>query len=1134
MRSLKPATENTTARHSTYLLLLIAMFIASCGGEDSSNSSGVSPNPAPPPSSGVGTTTLKVDAGAVCETLLTGEAYTSTPPALACNNGADPYTAYLDGNKSTPPDGETLGYAWSFDSKPAGSNAHLSGADTVNPTFVPDKAGPYVVQLVVSAGGVSSSRAVTLVVALDDAALNPNRATDPSASSYHFHGGLSSDCVQCHAANTALPPKPSTHAATSSLCQACHSPLGFRVVSAIDHAEAFGECSSCHDGVSATGKSDQHIPTTQDCSVCHDTKSFVTLNPDGSFDHSGVTGGCSACHNGTVATGTDSDPSPTGHPTIASECNDCHTTETFTTPFPNHADPQVVVPGTCGQAGCHDGLSVMSNGVAITGKNSAPNPHPDTGNITQACDLCHNTTSYDTGGEFDHGVLARHPIACKSCHDGLSATGMIQGHIPVAQAADCGNCHNTSTFVGGFVDHTSSTVTSQQCTDCHDGAHTWSFVDSTGTTTTLPIPGTPTTPQVLVDIHAAAAGQSCDNCHAAGESFTLATVDHSGFGSVGNITLPAQYTGCEECHNNQVSTGKPSGHLETTQDCGVCHDPQRSDWLGAGFDHSSVSVVSGVATPACSSCHDGALATGQSLTHVPEPTSGQDCVACHGTGFTSFAMPTFDHAAAGIADNCTRCHDGKVHDSVTVISKPATHIPTSADCSICHADTNNGPGINGSVVSGFTVADPFVNTAHPAYATGCRGCHNGSYDNSIYGAKGHPSDSVHATVDSNGWECNACHTTTGNFMETDPVNHQDAAVMAQPCVSCHVDGNTSGAIGKGPGHPSTSDVCQDCHQAGGSFVAGFDHTTLNAGGANQGLACTSCHDGVTATGKSQNHVPTNRDCLNCHAGYPPVTSSFAGGTFDHSGPEMLGKQCMQCHDGVVATGKSQTHIATSADCGACHSTTTFANATGFDHTGVTSGCQDSGCHYSGNPSVTDVTDDPNPLSHIPIENAGSEVDCYACHKNAGGTFTNATMDHSVVTFEACESCHDGNHDGSNAAHIVTTQSSTHMITSLSACASCHTSTTAWTSITYRHTGSGYPGDHSSRRITTCTQCHSDTHANEDISTFPSTALASDGSTPYGSTCAACHERNSHHGRPVPVKYLSCGKSGCHRVSSSSF
>ena len=1129
------------------LLLFVAMFTAGCGGGGSTTTP-----PIPPPLPG-SAALLTADAGGVCETLLNGEAYTRSTPPLACNGGVDPYTAYLDGSGSTTTGGDPLSYAWSFVSKPKGSNAVLADENTANPTFVPDKAGPYTLQLVVTANGISSERAVALVVALDDATLNPDPTTNPGALAYNFHGGLSDNCISCHTANAgaAIQAKSSTHIATSDACQACHYPLGFNVTNFVDHAEVFGTCSGCHDGIIATGKSTNHLVTTQECSDCHSTTTWINLNPDGTFNHTGITGGCSACHNGTVAIGTSSDPSPAGHPSISAECNACHTTATFATPFPNHSDPKVVVPGTCGQGGCHDGRSVMANGVAITGKNSAPNPHPDTGNITQACDSCHNTTTFNMGGVFDHGTLARHPIACKSCHDGLSATGVTAGHIPIAPTADCSNCHNTSTFVGGFVDHTSSTVTSQQCTACHDGTKTWSFVDSTGTTVTLPIQGTPTTPQVLVNIHAAAAGQSCGNCHSAGGSFANATVDHSGFGTLGNITLPAQYSGCSECHDGGVATGQSTGHLATTQDCGACHDPQRSDWFGAGYDHSGLSILGNTSTPTCVSCHDGSAATGQSVTHVPLPTTGQDCLVCHDTGFTSFAVPTFDHAAAGIMNNCTSCHDGKAHDGVIVIKKAAGHIPTSVDCGNCHSDTTNGPGVNGTATSGFTNADPFVNTVHPAYTTGCRTCHNGAYDNATYSARAHPSDSVHTTVDAKGWECNACHSTTGNFLETNPVNHQDPAIKAQACVSCHVAGNTTGAIGKGPTHPATSNLCQQCHQAGGTFIAGFDHTTLNTGAVNHGLACSTCHDGLTAAGKTVTHVPTARDCINCHAGYPPTASSFAGGTFSHSGPEMTGHQCMECHNDRIAVGKTKfgtfTHIATNSDCGACHSTTTFANATGFNHTGVTTGCAASGCHRSGTPNVVDVTDDPNPLPHIPIVNGSAEVNCYSCHKSAGGTFVSASMNHSVVTFEACQTCHDGGHDGSNTAHVVTAKSSAHFVTTVAACASCHTSTTAWTpvtAITYKHIPNppGYipvlpatNGNHSATKVTTCVQCHTDTKAgtvtikgNANISTFPSTN--------YGSTCATCHatKGEKEHGKPLTAKYQNCGQSGCHKITSNSF
>ena len=1118
------------------LLLSITMVTAGCGGGASSSTTVSSPSPSPSPTSG--TLILKADAGSVCETLLAGETYTKTPPALSCHQGADPYTAYLDGSKSTSSDGQPPSYAWSFVSKPSGSNAVLAGATTAKPTFVPDKAGAYTVQLVVSAQGVSSPRAVTLVVALDNATLNPNPASNPGATPYHFHGGLSSNCAVCHTvANPTLQSKPSTHIATSNLCQSCHSPLGYTIASFVDHNEVFGSCSTCHNGVIATGKSAAHLVTTQECSDCHNTTSFLNLGPNGTFDHANITEPCSACHNGTTAIGPAADPNPTGHPSISVECNNCHTTATFTTPFPNHANPKVVVPGTCGSAGCHDGMSTLSNGVAITGQNSAPNPHPATGNIGPACDLCHNTTSYNLGGVFDHGVLARHPIACASCHDGLNATGKIAGHINTAPTSDCSNCHNTSTFVGGFVDHTGPSVTGAgiQCTDCHDGTHTWSFVDATNTTVTLDIPGAPLAnppnSATLVTIHTDAAGQSCGNCHTPGGSFALATVDHSGFGT---LAAPNTAIDCIACHDGTIATGKNAGHLVTTQQCYACHEPQSDSFAGAGFDHSSLSIVGNVSTPTCVSCHDGSAATGRSLTHVPLPTAGQDCLVCHGTGFTSFAVSTFNHSAAGITSKCASCHDGKTHDSVIVITKPAGHIPTSADCSTCHADTTNGPGFNGSASSGYATAAPFVNTVHPAYTTGCRTCHIGAYDNAIYLAKSHPVDSVHTTVDANAWECNACHTTTGNFKETNPVNHQDPTIKAQACVSCHAAGNTVEPIGKGAAHPTTSDTCQDCHQAGGSFTAGFDHTTLDGGGVNQGLACNTCHDGVNATGQPQNHVPTTRDCISCHAGHPPTVANFANGTFDHTGPEMSNKQCMTCHDGTIlgALGKSAKpdHVVTSADCGGCHTTTAFKPATSVDHTGVTSGCQAAGCHASGTAKVTDVTDDPN-RTHIPILNAGTEVDCYNCHTNPGGTFANASMNHTVVTFEACQACHDGNHDGANAAHIATTKSSTHFVTSVAACASCHKSTSAWTVGVrdYTHTsGAGYPGDHNTGKVGTCAKCHTDSPANANISTFPL--------SPYQSTCAACHWQTGQkeHGNPLPSNKYNCGNSGCHRVSSSSF
>ena len=74
-------------------------------------------------------------------------------------------TATLNGTASTDFNGEPLTYAWSFNSKPGGSTASLTGANTASPTFVPDVAGLYVVQLIVNDGFASSSPVTVNVTA---------------------------------------------------------------------------------------------------------------------------------------------------------------------------------------------------------------------------------------------------------------------------------------------------------------------------------------------------------------------------------------------------------------------------------------------------------------------------------------------------------------------------------------------------------------------------------------------------------------------------------------------------------------------------------------------------------------------------------------------------------------------------------------------------------------------------------------------------------------------------------------------------------------------------------------------------------------------------------------------------------
>jgi len=92
----------------------------------------------------------------------------SSASVPTANAGSPQYVAVsttvtLDGTGSSDPNGAALTYAWSFSTKPASSVAILTGATTARPTFVPDVAGTYRVQLVVSNGGASSPPAYVVV-----------------------------------------------------------------------------------------------------------------------------------------------------------------------------------------------------------------------------------------------------------------------------------------------------------------------------------------------------------------------------------------------------------------------------------------------------------------------------------------------------------------------------------------------------------------------------------------------------------------------------------------------------------------------------------------------------------------------------------------------------------------------------------------------------------------------------------------------------------------------------------------------------------------------------------------------------------------------------------------------------------
>jgi hypothetical protein len=110
----------------------------------------------------------------------------STPPAAAA--GPDQSvpvgaTVALDGGESTGNGGDALTYSWTLTASPVGSTAGLTGSAASSASFVPDLAGLYQVELVVSNGTDDSAPDTVNIIALEGSIILLSDSFDRADSS---------------------------------------------------------------------------------------------------------------------------------------------------------------------------------------------------------------------------------------------------------------------------------------------------------------------------------------------------------------------------------------------------------------------------------------------------------------------------------------------------------------------------------------------------------------------------------------------------------------------------------------------------------------------------------------------------------------------------------------------------------------------------------------------------------------------------------------------------------------------------------------------------------------------------------------------------------------------------------------
>jgi len=507
-------------------------------------------------------------------------------------------------------------------------------------------------------------------------AANTSNFTSFTGVVFHQKVTVTNNCASCHASGLATG-KTSNHIPAVNECSDCHTPTGF-LGATFDHTGVTRGCEGCHNGqfstttITVRGKPVSHLPTDQDCYICHTTIPLVFTPSITPFLHTGISDNCASCHDGSVNNDTAGAIGKTlDHPATTADCGVCHsTTGTFADAVFDHTGRV----DNCAE--CHGDGAVG----AVTKK--------DTGHVltTQDCSVCHVTGTF-VPAVFDHTDIVDN---CASCH-GVTATGSPNDSIHQPPIEDCSVCHNTTAFAGAKFNHDAAGVV-DNCASCHD--NNTAIGKATNHVPTI---------------------ADCSVCHQT-TGFVPGTFDHVGI--VDN---------CASCHDAGLATPKKLNHVATNQDCGVCHSP--SGFIPATFDHTGIvdncaschgitatgspgDLVHQNATGDCSNCHTTATFVGGTFDHQGIAVG---CATCHNGTDATGQPPTGPQGHFDTSVQCDTCHSTQGWAPTNNFSHTNPNYPGDHNlnvvCITCH--TNNSDAINYPA---------------PGLVPDCAGCHVNDYE----------------------------------------------------------------------------------------------------------------------------------------------------------------------------------------------------------------------------------------------------------------------------------------------------------------------------------------------------------------------------------------------------------------------